>query len=119
MYSIYFNGNCFLEHESTLYLINAARSEFACVRSFINEALEYLIVEDVIYEEYKNRNFFEATDNDISFMNSIISNMKKTISFDFEKIVEFHTMNPCDNFEHMMILTTENNYLMLYWNTTA
>lgn len=119
MYSIYFCGKCFHEIESSLYLINAAKSEFICVKDFIHEALEYLIDEDVIYEDYKNRSFVESTDVDINFMKSIISNMKEAVAFDFEKIVEFRTMNPEDIFEHMMLLTTENNYLMLYWNTTA
>ena len=119
MFSIYFNGNCFQEYESTLYLINAAKSEFTCAKDFINESLKYLIAENEIYEDYKNRHFVESTDDDISLMKSIISNMKKSVVFDFEKIVESHTMNPEYDVEHMMLLTSENNYIMLYWNTTA
>lgn len=119
MYSIYFNGDCFREFESALYFISATKSEFACARDFTNKTLEYLVIEDVIYEEYKNRNFFKSTDDDISFMKSIISNMERAVRFDFEKVVEFYTMKPEDSFEHMMIFVTENNYLMLYWNTTA
>jgi len=119
MYSIYFSGECFQEFESSLSLINAAKSEFVCAQDFINKTLEYLISEKEIDENYKDRSFVESTDTDINFMKSIISNMKKAVAFDFEKVVECRTMSPEEVFEHMMLLTTENNYIMLYWYTTA
>ncbi len=119
MFSIYFNGDCFQEFESSLYFIASARSEMSSHEEFIHDALDYLIKENAIYEEYKNRQFVKSTDEDIAFMKSIKDNMKRAVDFDLEDTAEYFTMIPYDVCEHMMILTTDNNYILLYWSTTA
>lgn len=119
MFSIFFSGKCFVEFESSLYLISAAKSEAESDKCFINEVIEYLILEKAVQEEYKHRQFVEATDDDICLMKSIIANMKKAVHFDFENICEFYTLSPEHDCEHMMLLKTDNYYMMLYWCTTA
>lgn len=119
MFSIYFKGDCFLDFESELYLINAAKREVTCVKDFIDEALDYLIRENMIYEEYKNRRFVEATDEDINFLKAVLKSMNKAVEFDLEKNADFYTMDPEDTYEHMVLLAAENSYMMLYWHTTA
>lgn len=52
-------------------------------------------------------------------MKSIIANMKEAVQFDFENIREFYTLRPEHDCEHMMLLKTDNYYMMLYWCTTA
>ena len=121
MTTVYFGGKCFEEFESELYMIISAKSEFPARRSFGQAAMEQLIVDKstIISEAYKEKEFVRANDDDIAFMKSIVLNMKDAVKIDLEKVSESYTMAEEDPFEHIMILCTENNYVMLYWNTTA
>ncbi len=67
----------------------------------------------------RENEFIKSNDDDISFMKSIVLNMKDAVKIDYEEVLESYTMSPEDQFEHIMILCTANEYIMLYWNTTA
>ncbi len=121
MTTVYFSGKCFQEFESELYMIISAKSEFADWRLFGQASMEQLMDNKftIIDETYKENAFVRSNDGDIDFMKSIILNMKDAVKIDFEEVLESYTMEDEDAFEHIMILCTANNYIMLYWNTTA
>ena len=121
MTTVYFGGKCFNEFESELYMIISAKSEFPDWSSFRQATMEQLTADKftLIDESYKAKEFIISNDDDISFMKSIILNMKDAVKIDFEEVLESYTMSPEEQFEHIMILCTVNEYIMLYWNTTA
>ena len=121
MTTVYFGGKCFNEFESELYMIISAKSEFPDWGSFRQATLEQLIADNctLIDESYRENEFIKSNDDDIIFMKSIISNMKDAVKIDFEEVLESYTMSHEEQFEHIMILCTANEYIMLYWNTTA
>lgn len=119
MTTIFFQGKCFLDFESSLYMISATKSEYSDYLEFLNKGLDYLIAKKTITQEYKNNNFIKSKDEDIEFMKSIFESMENAVNFDLEEILETYTMNQKDLYELLMILCTEHNYIMLYWNTAA
>lgn len=120
MNSVFFNGDCFIEFESEMWLITAIKQENSDYQEFSKKCLEYLKHKNFLWDDRTVRELKHAGNEDIDFMKSIIdTNLKYPIMYDIEKITEVYTFEQEDTCEHMLILCTENNYMMLFWHTSA
>jgi hypothetical protein len=121
MISICFQGECFNDFESSLCFLCSGKKDTTNIQSFMDLAQNYLYNEKkFLVDEDKERKFIKSSEEDISFMRNILNeNLKKSVVFNFESIINCYTMNPEEKLEHCMVLESKDEYYLLYWNTTA
>lgn len=120
MNSAYFDGRYFNDFESEMWLITATKHEYSDYQEFSKKCLEYLKYKDFLWDNRTVKELKHADNEDVEFLKSNIdTNLKYPVMFDMEKITGIFTFEQEDTYEHMLILCTENNYMMLFWHTLA
>jgi len=121
MLTIYFGNSCFREIESSITLLNCAKSETDTFDKFLQEAMDNLILHKEIGEEYRNRVFDEVDSRhgDVLFMLQMVDNMDRVVEIELEQTKKYYCMSCHEWNENFIIYESENSYTMLFWCTTA